>query len=136
MRATAVLHTQRPSGPGLSPGREQSQQRVHDGVGLFTWHKMARVSHNVPRCRCRKESHVTLVSARERHPVIRPVQYHRRHRDRRSRRQAPLDLVKAWVTRGIAVAVAIRVDHHWHEIGVVEGRCRAVEGGIVKVPGR
>ena len=49
--------------------------------------------------------------------VIRPVQHNRRHRDRRSRRQATLDLVEARVARGIAVAVAVE----WITTGTKSG---------------
>src|SRR5437867_4072 len=97
---------------------------------------MAGVRHDMPRRRCRKELRVSLVSAGERHTVIRPVQYNRRHRDRRARRQATLDLVEARVTRGIAVAVAVGMDHHRHEIWVIEGRRRAVKSSVIEMPGR
>ena len=37
---------------------------------------------------------------------------------------------------GIAMAMAVGVDHDGHEIGIIEGRGRAVEGGVVETPGR
>src|SRR5262245_65126227 len=47
-----------------------------------------------------------------------------------------LDVVKTGVTWGVAMAVAVGVNHHRHEIGIVEGCCRALEGRIVEAPGR
>jgi hypothetical protein len=46
-----------------------------------------------------------------------------------------LDLVKARIARSIAMVV-VGMDHHRHEIGIVEGRSRAIEGGLVEAPGR
>ncbi len=97
---------------------------------------MASVSHDMPCRRCWKELYVALITARQRYAVIRPMQHNRRYRDRWSRRQATLDLVEARVARSVAVAMAVRVDHHRHEIGVVEGRSRTIKGGVVETPGR
>src|SRR5262245_64394360 len=59
-----------------------------------------------------------------------------RHRDRRTLGEPPLDRVQAPIAQRVAVAVAIRVDHHRYEIGIVERRGRALERCGLELPGR
>ena len=58
-----------------------------------------------------------------------------RHGDQRARREMMFNLIEAGIPGGIAVAMAIGVEHHWHKIMVVKRRGGLVIGGIVKVPG-
>jgi len=136
MKQTSSKPDNWPCGPGLARGWEQGTQRVHDRTGLFARHEMAGTGYDVPCSPCWKECHVTLRTAGRRRCILCPMQHDRRHRDRRSCGEVTLDLVEARVARGIAVAVAVGVDYHRHEIRVVEGWGRAVEGGVVEAPAR
>src|SRR5262245_53013234 len=97
---------------------------------------MSSTSDDMPRGTCWKERHVSLRAAGWRDTVVCPVQHDGRHRNRRPGRQATLDLVKARVAWGIAVAVAVGMDDHGYEIRIVEGCGRTVIGGVIEVPGR
>ena len=63
------------------------------------------------------------------------MQDKRRHGDRRARCEMMFNLIEAGIPGGIAVAMAIGVDHHWHKIKVVKRWGCLLIGGIVKVPG-
>ena len=71
---------------------------------------------------------MTLGAAGWRHGVIGPVQHDRWHGDWRTLGQSALGLLETRLARGVAVAVAVGVNHHWDEIGNVEGRRREVIG--------
>jgi hypothetical protein len=64
------------------------------------------------------------------------VQHDRRHRDRRLGGETLLDRLQCRVARGQAVAVAVRLDRHRDEVGVVEARRGRVKGRIVELPVR
>lgn len=50
--------------------------------------------------------------------------------------ELPFDGRKASFTGSIAPAMAIRMDHYIHEIGIVERRGGAIESFITEMPGR
>jgi hypothetical protein len=88
------------------------------------------------RARAAEVARVVRRGRRRAHTVVAAVEADRRHRDRRLRRQAPLDARIRRITGDEPEAVAVRMDHHVDEVGVVERLRAALEGGVVEAPAR
>jgi hypothetical protein len=98
---------------------------------LLTRQEMAIIGHDVPSGPYGKQCHVPFRALGAGHPILCPEWY-----DRWSCGELMLDRVKARVARGIAMMVAVGVDHHRHEIGLVERQGRVIKGGLVEAPAR
>lgn len=77
-----------------------------------------------------------FVDSRRTHAIVAAVEAERGHRDRRLQGQRRLDIGNGQVFVHQAETVAVGVDHHVDEVGVVEGRCAALEARFVQRPSR
>jgi hypothetical protein len=118
----------RDSGPHI-------QHRVREGGGLFLRQVVARVGDDAHLAAAR-EAVGHKAAAGRRDAVGVAFEPDRRHRDRRPCGEPPLNVVIGRVAGHEAEAVAVGVDHHIDEVGVIERAGRARKGRRVEVPAR
>src|SRR5262245_921891 len=104
--------------------REEREQGVGDDTGLLAGQEVTSWNDAALRSGG-KQSEVARRAMRKAHGIVGSMKDDARHRDRRPLGEPALDGVVPRLARGVAVAMAIRVDHHVDEVRVVEGRCGA-----------
>ena len=113
---------------------DQIYDRGHKHLGFLLRKIMARARHDAVgastaelRCGC-------SAIVRWDDPIRSSVQCNRGDRNRRQGRKAALQICVLRIADDKTEAMAIAMDYNIDIVGIVECRCRAVEGRIIEMP--
>ena len=114
--------------PPLRPIRQLAKikYRLHNSVRVVVRHVVAARDKSVVN-QTSEPLTVGLDALRHHHRILRRVQNDRRNGDLRLGRQLSLDLAVHRIARRQTIPMTIRVDHHIHEVRVIEGQRSPIE---------
>src|SRR6266496_3906687 len=114
--------------PALRPVRQlvKIKYRLHNSVRVVVRHVVAARDESVVNQTSEPRT-VGLDALWHHHRILRRVQNDRRNGDLRLGRQLSLDLAIYRIARRQTIPMPIRVDHHIHELRVVEGQRGPIE---------
>ena len=120
-RASAIAQHASPSGYALFGKLAKIKYRLHNSVRVVVRHVVAARDESVVN-QTSEPLTVGLDALRHHHRILRRVQNDRRNGDLRLGRQLSLDLAIHRIARRQTIPMPIRVDHHIHEVRVIEGQ--------------